>query len=63
MFVQCVRVVQSNGVKVQCGAYRKVGVCCRVYSFLLKIMTFMILKIMILLKLYFFTWIKIYLKH
>ncbi len=42
MFVQCVRVVQSNGVKVQCGAYRKVGVCCRVYSFLLKIMTFMI---------------------
>ncbi len=33
MFVQCVHVVQLNGVevKVQCMAYHKVGVCCRVY--------------------------------
>ncbi len=29
--VQCVHVVQLNCVKVQCMAYRKVGVCCRVY--------------------------------
>ncbi len=35
MFVQCVRVVQLNCVKVQCMAYCKVGVCCRVYWFLL----------------------------
>ncbi len=33
--VQCVRVVQLTcvEVKVQCMAYRKVGVCCRVYCF------------------------------
>ncbi len=37
MLVQFVRVVQVNSVKVQCMAYRKVGVCCRVYSFLLLI--------------------------
>ncbi len=35
MFGQCVRVVQLNCVKVRCMAYRKVGVCCRVYWFLL----------------------------
>ncbi len=33
--MQCVRVVQWNCVNVQCMAYCKVGVCCRVYSFLL----------------------------
>ncbi len=39
VFVQCVRVVQLNcvKVKVQCMAYRKVGVCCRVYYFWLLI--------------------------
>ncbi len=31
--MQCVCVVQLNCVKVQCMAYRKVGVCCRVYLF------------------------------
>ncbi len=35
VFVQCVRVVQLNcvKVKVQFMSYRKVGVCCRVYYF------------------------------
>ncbi len=33
LFVQCVRVVQLNcvKVKVQCMACHEVGVCCRVY--------------------------------
>ncbi len=35
MLVKCVRVVQLNCVKVHCMAYRKVGVCCSVYLFLL----------------------------
>ncbi len=33
VFVQCARVVQLNCVKVQCMAYCKVGVFCRVYWF------------------------------
>ncbi len=33
VLVQCVRVVQLNCVNVQCMAYRKVGVCSRVYYF------------------------------